>query len=174
MMNDAPEDRLKSCFPPVAGAGTRLLILGSLPGEQSLKLQRYYGHPRNQFWRLMELVIGAPLEPLPYEQRLHALQQAGVGLWDVIASAVRPGSLDQAIRTPTANPLADFVRGLPALRAIGFNGGTAARVGQRLLCDTTAVAMIPLPSSSPAYVLPFETKAAAWQALMPYLGPSHL
>ena len=168
------EDPLKTCFPPVAGPGTRLLILGSLPGEQSLKLQRYYGHPRNQFWRLMEGVIGRPLEPLDYAERIETLQRTGVGLWDVVASATRRGSLDGAIRSATANPLTAFVEKLPALRAIGFNGGTAARLGQKLLGAASGVALVPLPSSSPAFVRPFEEKAAAWQALIPYLAPMQL
>ncbi|HWT51970.1 MAG TPA: DNA-deoxyinosine glycosylase, partial [Caulobacter sp.] len=95
----------KAGFPPVVDAKTRVLILGSLPGEASLAARQYYGNPRNAFWRLMEGVIGAPLVPLDYEQRLAALVAHRVGLWDVIAEAERPGSLDAAIRDPAANDL---------------------------------------------------------------------
>ena len=56
---------LKRSFAPVANERTRLLLLGSLPGEESLARGRYYAHPRNQFWRLAGTVIGAELEPLP-------------------------------------------------------------------------------------------------------------
>ena len=116
-------------FAPVAGRGTRLLILGSLPGAASLRAGQYYAHPQNGFWRLIGAVIGRDLAALPYPDRLAALPPAGVGLWDVIASAERPGSVDAAIRDPEPADLAALVAGLPALRAVGFNGATAARSG---------------------------------------------
>src|SRR5690606_13297202 len=89
---------LKRSFAPVVDEGTRVLLLGSLPGEQSLALGQYYGNPRNQFWKLMEAVTGAALEVLPYPARLDALLREGVGLWDVVDTASRAGSLDAAIR----------------------------------------------------------------------------
>ncbi|MDI6624169.1 MAG: DNA-deoxyinosine glycosylase, partial [Brevundimonas sp.] len=112
----------KAGFAPVVDANTQLLILGSLPGDASLKAGQYYGHPRNAFWRLIGDVVGRDLAALPYEDRLTALKAAGVGLWDVIASAERPGSLDAAIRSPEAADLRGLVAELPKLRAVAFNG----------------------------------------------------
>jgi len=162
------EDELKRSFPPIVDERIRLLVLGSLPGERSLAAQRYYAHPQNQFWRLMGGVIGTDLPALPYEQRLEALLAARIGLWDVIESAVRPGSLDAAIRGQTANPLAELAASLPELRAVAFNGGTSARLG-RVALGQTNVSLLPLPSSSPAYTLPFRDKLAAWLALRAFL-----
>src|SRR3982751_3876069 len=88
---------VKVGLPPVARRDARLFVLGSLPGDASLAAQRYYAHPSNQFWRLLGTAIGEELQPLSYEQRLECLSERGIGLWDVIASASRPGSLDQAI-----------------------------------------------------------------------------
>lgn len=157
---------IKRGFEPVVDANTRLLILGSLPGDASLRAAQYYGHPRNAFWRLIGGVISRDLAALPYEERLAALKAAGVGLWDVIASAERPGSLDAAIRRPEAADLRGLVAGLPELRAVAFNGGTAARLGRAVLAPAPAgVALIDLPSSSPAHARPFAEKAAAWAAL---------
>lgn len=154
----------KRGFPPVVDANTRLLMLGSLPGEASLAVGQYYGNPRNAFWRLMETVIDAPLVPLAYEDRLDALLAHGVGLWDVINEARREGSLDAAIRDPAANDLLALIETLPALRCVAFNGGTAAKLGARLLGDR--VQTIALPSSSPAHAaMTFEQKARAWAAL---------
>ncbi|MFL6844368.1 MAG: DNA-deoxyinosine glycosylase [Allosphingosinicella sp.] len=162
-------DGLKRSFPPVVDANTRVLVLGSLPGEESLARAQYYGNPRNHFWRLIGAVIEADLVPLPYEARLEALLVAGVGLWDTVGSATRRGSLDGAIRLQDANDLATLAETLPALRAVGFNGGKSAALGLPRLAARTDLALIPLPSSSPAYTLPFDEKLTSWRRLAEYL-----
>ncbi len=160
---------LKRAFDPVVDSHTRLLILGSLPGDASLKAGQYYGHPQNGFWRLVGGVIGVDLVAQPYPDRLEALKAAGVGLWDVIASARRPGSLDTAIRDVEAADLNRLINTLPALRAVAFNGGTAARLGRRTLLRPAGIDLIDLPSSSPAYTRPLSEKAAAWSGLTRFL-----
>jgi TDG/mug DNA glycosylase family protein len=163
-------DGLKSSFAPLADAATRVLILGSLPGEASLRRGQYYAHPRNQFWRLMETVTGLVLVDLAYPERLAALGGAGVGLWDVIASARRTGSLDADIRDCQPNTLAEFVATLPALRAIGFNGAKAYQIGRGQLIDKDGPVLIALPSSSPAHAaLSFEGKRETWLRLKSFL-----
>jgi hypoxanthine-DNA glycosylase len=158
------------CFPPVTRPDTRLLVLGSLPGAISLAQQRYYAHPQNLFWRLMSAVIGRDLVPLAYEMRLETLLDAGVGLWDTVAAATRKGSLDAAIRLHATSDLAALAATLPDLRAIGFNGATSAKIGRRQLAEAPQLALIDLPSSSPAYAsLPFERKREAWRKLAAYL-----
>jgi len=158
------------CFPPVIREDTRLLVLGSLPGRVSLAAGRYYANPRNLFWRLIGAAIGRELEPLDYEARLAALLDAGVGLWDAVAAAERPGSLDANIRLHEASDLATLVAALPNLRAIGFNGATAAKIGRKELGEAPGLTLVDLPSSSPAYAsLPFEKKLAAWRALSAFL-----
>ncbi|MBU1384070.1 MAG: DNA-deoxyinosine glycosylase [Alphaproteobacteria bacterium] len=160
----------KAGFEPVVDAHTRLLILGSLPGDASLRAGQYYGHPQNAFWRLIGGVIGSDLVVLPYEERLAALNRAGVGLWDVIASAERPGSLDAAIRQPEAADLCGLVQGLPELRAVAFNGAKAAKLGRAALGETPGLALIDLPSSSPAHARPLADKAAGWAQLANHIG----
>lgn len=157
------------CFPPVVTPATRLLILGSLPGAASLAARRYYANPRNQFWRLLEIVIEQSLVSLSYEDRLSRLQSAGIGLWDTVAAASRPGSLDADIRLESASDIAALAATIPHLRAIAFNGGTAARIGRHEI-GVTDLAMIDLPSSSPAYTLPFASKAEVWEKLRAFLG----
>ena len=158
------------CFAPVTRADTRLLVLGSLPGAISLAEQRYYAHPRNLFWRLMSEVICRDLVPLAYEARLAALLDAGVGLWDTVAAATREGSLDAAIRLHQASDLAALAASLPELRAIAFNGATSAKIGRSQLGPAPGLALIDLPSSSPAHAsLSFETKRDSWLRLAAYL-----
>lgn len=161
----------KRAFAPVVDANTRLLILGSLPGDASLAAAQYYAHPRNGFWRLTGSVIGRDLAALPYAARLQALTAAGIGLWDVITTAHRRGSLDAAIRDPETADLPRLIATLPALRAIGFNGATAARTGRRTLDGIAAhLTLIDLPSSSPAHARPLAEKAQAWAALGEFVG----
>lgn len=158
------------CFPPVTRPDTRLLLLGSLPGAISLAEQRYYAHPQNLFWRLMSAVIGHDLVGLTYEDRLEALLDARIGLWDTVAAATREGSLDAAIRLHEASDLAALAATLPELRAIAFNGATSAKIGRRQLGPAPCLALIDLPSSSPAYAsLSFEKKRDAWLQLAAYL-----
>ncbi|WP_159982383.1 MULTISPECIES: DNA-deoxyinosine glycosylase [unclassified Novosphingobium] len=163
---------LKSAFPPSVDGDTRVLLLGSLPGERSLAAGEYYAHPTNAFWWLIGEVLGeTDFSHWPYAQRLEGLKAHGVGLWDVIASAQRAGSLDTAIRSPTLRDLEEFAKRLPRLRAIGFNGGTAAKVGRRQLGGRDSNwSLIDLPSSSAAYAgMPRAAKLAAWRKIERYL-----
>lgn len=162
-------DLVHRSFAAVTRADTRLLILGSLPGVRSLERRQYYAHPQNQFWRLTGAVIGRDLAPLAYKARLEALLDAGIGLWDTVGAARRVGSLDAAIRLEQANDLPALAASLPALAAIGFNGGTSARLGRRQLGTLAGVELIDLPSSSPAYTLPFEAKLERWLTLRAFL-----
>ena len=157
--------RLQGLRPQVA-ADTRLLLLGSFPGVASLHAQQYYGHPRNQFWRLLGEVLDLPFAASDYERRLNLLAEAGVGLWDVITHTHREGSLDSAIREPLGSDLISLTAGLPDLRTIAFNGGTAARIGLRQLgVAAMRYRIVLLPSSSPAYTRPYADKLTAWQQL---------
>ncbi len=157
-------DPFKQSMAPVGAAWPLLLVLGSLPGEASLRAQRYYAHPQNQFWRLLGAALGEPLPETDYDQRIAMIAARGVGLWDVVGEARRIGSLDGALREVSANPLAEYVARQPQLRAIAFNGQTAAKLGRRAL-GPSAVTLIDLPSSSPAYTLAFADKALRWSVL---------
>ena len=161
----------KASMAPVGAHDARLLVLGSLPGDVSLAAQRYYAHPTNQFWRLLGVAFGEDLAGIEYDARLTRLAARGVALWDVVERAVRPGSLDGAIRQATHNPLAEFVASRPRLAAVGFNGKTAAAIGRRALGDTRLL-LIDLPSSSAAYTLRFEAKAELWRALAVFVDPA--
>ena len=159
---------MKRSFAPVVDAGVRVLILGSLPGEASLAASQYYAHPQNQFWRLLGSVLDWPeLAGLAYEDRLAGLLARGVGLWDVVAQAHRRGSLDAAIRDAVRNDLPGLVAGLPALRAVAFNGQTAWKARRPL--EGMPLQLLALPSSSPAYTRPFADKLAAWRQLADWL-----
>ena len=164
---------VKAGLPPIARRDARLFILGSLPGDASLAAQRYYAHPTNQFWRLLGAAIGEELQPLAYEERLRLLAERRIGLWDVIASAARSGSLDQAIRMAQHNRIEHLLHDFPDLRAIAFNGSTSARIGRELVGTPPAdITLIDLPSSSAANTLRFDDKATAWSRLAQFVPPA--
>jgi hypoxanthine-DNA glycosylase len=157
---------VKSGLPPIARSDARLFVLGSLPGDASLAARRYYAHPTNQFWRLLGQAIDEELQPLSYAERLQRLADRHVGLWDVIASASRQGSLDQAIRLAEHNQIQHLLRDFRDLRAIAFNGAAAANIGRKLIGKPPAdVTLIDLPSSSAANTQGFVEKMAVWAQL---------
>jgi hypoxanthine-DNA glycosylase len=161
---------VKFGLPPIAPPDARLFILGSLPGDASLLARRYYAHPTNQFWRLLGDAIGEELQPLDYAQRLERLADRRIGLWDVIASASRSGSLDQAIRAAEHNRIEQLLHDFRQLRAIAFNGSTSARIGRQLIGEAPAqLTLIDLPSSSAANTRGFADKAIAWSRLAQFV-----
>jgi TDG/mug DNA glycosylase family protein len=157
-------------FPPVARADARALILGSLPGQASLAAQQYYAQPQNAFWPLMGEIFGAG-RALPYGERLQRLIENRIALWDVCASALRPGSLDSDIDAASVAPndFDDLLRQCPQIGLICFNGAAAERLFRRLVAPTLSFAprTIRLPSTSPAHASrSFAEKRAAWAAAL--------
>lgn len=164
---DRADAQLLRGFAPVSRGDARVLILGSLPGSQSLAQGRYYGNPRNQFWRLVSAVIGADLVPLDYPQRLARLTDRGIALWDIAAAGYRRGSLDSALKITVRSDLPGLVAQLPQLRLIAFNGALAARQAPDA---GRALPVLTLPSSSPANTMPFAQKLARWRELAGYIA----
>ena len=157
-------------LPPVVGAGTVVLVLGSFPGVASLRAQQYYAHPQNHFWRILQALW--PQHPLPgpqdYAARCAWLLARGLGLWDVYGACEREGSLDARIRNAQVNDFAALRTRCPRLGAIAHNGGESFRHAR-----ATAALGVPvckLPSTSPANASwSFERKRAAWgEALAAY------
>ena len=157
----------KRSFAPVVDQNTRILILGSLPGDASLAQQQYYAHPQNRFWHLLSDVIQINLVTQEYSLRLQTLLQNHIGLWDVVAQATRHGSLDSQIRARDDNDLLSLIGTLPQLRTIAFNGATAGKIGLKILGDYQArFRILHLPSSSPAYTLKYQLKLQDWLLLI--------
>lgn len=155
-------------FAPVAAPDAEILILGSMPGEASLRAGQYYAHPRNAFWRIMgELAAAGP--ELPYAERVQELRARRIALWDVLQSCVRPGSLDSSISDEVPNDFASFFAAHPRIRRIGLNGGKAAAGFRKYAAASCppGVAVVTLPSTSPAHAaLRLEEKCVRWRAAL--------
>ena len=176
MPNACPAPLLKG-LPPILGDDARVLVLGSMPGAESLRRREYYGHPRNHFWRLMQDLYLIPRD-MPYGVRVEALRGAGVAVWDVLASCHREGSLDAAIDRASmrVNPIDSLLRNQPRIERIVFNGAFAEQMYRACIRTQVEavrpVATVRLPSTSPANAsFSYERKLAAWRAgLLPGAG----
>ena len=146
------------CFPPVVDEDIEVLILGSFPGVASLERNQYYGFGHNQFWKLVGGVLRKDLQSMAYEKRLSTLLEHHVGLWDVIASCERKGSLDTNIKGAQYNDFSSLQ--LPKLRLVCCNGQKTFEIAKKLI---SGVPIVQLPSSSPARTLPFEKKLEEWK-----------
>lgn len=160
MHTTSPCDRLGG-LAPIVDAWTTLLILGSFPSPASLMAQQYYGHKQNHFWKLLGEIFELPLYDLPYPERTAAVLARGVGIWDVYQSCIRPGALDADIRAGAPNDFATLLKQTPHLRCVCFNGQTAGKFAPRLAALGLETRL--LPSSSPAYTLPFAQKLESWR-----------
>ena len=150
-------------FPPVARHDARILILGSMPSVASLQEGFYYGHPRNAFWRILAESFDCPIPDSVGEKKQLILTHR-LALWDALSACEREGSLDSAIRRPELNDFAGLFERCPGIRLVLFNGGMAHRLfmkGGAPFLEGRVWRV--LPSTSPAYTMPYEKKLAQWR-----------
>jgi double-stranded uracil-DNA glycosylase len=157
---------------PLLDAHTRLVVLGSFPGVASLRAQQYYGHPQNQFWKIMATLLSsdaAIVLAMPYTERVQWLLNQGVGLWDVYAACEREGSLDANIQNAQPNDLQSLRTRCPALVAIAHNGGESFKHAK--LTRALGLPVHRLPSTSPANASwSFQRKLDAWREVLQVAG----
>lgn len=168
----ASNQNIKKSFNPVVSGQARILILGSMPGEASLQAAQYYAHPRNAFWPIMAQICGFS-EQLPYRERLIALQNCHIALWDVLQHCIRQGSLDSAIRQVQYNRIPELLEQHPEITKIFCNGNAAYSYLKRGFgCIFNEYKAEALPSTSPANArLSFEDKLQIWKGrIAPFLN----
>lgn len=163
------QDRLIG-LAPVIDEHTRVLIVGSFPSAISLTRNEYYANPRNDFWRIMSMVLNMPPD-LAYESRIRYLLEMHVGLWDVITSCTRPGSLDTSIRNPIASDIDSLLFRYPKITTIITNGRKAESEMKKIFGSFSEkehslnIRRMYLPSTSPAHAIRLADKAKAWMIL---------
>jgi hypoxanthine-DNA glycosylase len=140
-------------------------VLGTLPGEESLRRQEYYAHPRNLFWPIVFALFDAT-PPAAFGERVGFVVARHIALWDVCASAQRLASADTTIRAEVPNAIDGLLDRHPAIRAVAFNGSGARRLYDHHFARRPELRYLALPSTSPAHArLGFAEKLAAWSAL---------
>jgi double-stranded uracil-DNA glycosylase len=154
-------------LPSEPGYCPRVLILGSFPSPLSLEAGEYYANPRNQFWKIMEGLLGIS-GSLPYKDKISGLMDHNIALWDVIYSCERHGAMDHAIRNVTPNDIPLFLHNHPAVSVVIANGSTAARhLGKFRPEWPPLVHVCTLPSTSPANArISFAEKLRAWEVVL--------
>jgi TDG/mug DNA glycosylase family protein len=161
-------------LPPVNGRVPKVLILGSFPSVLSLEKEEYYANPRNRFWAVMEQLLGIS-RTLPYLDRIQSLEMCGIVLWDVIATCIREGSGDGAIREPEPNDIPGFLRAHQSIPLVVLNGSTAGRLFRSAWSVglPAGLRFVVMPSTSPAnsrYRLP--DLVDHWKVILAALEPA--
>jgi TDG/mug DNA glycosylase family protein len=162
-----PRTRIHS-FRPIAAKDARILVLGSMPGAESLAQGRYYAHRHNSFWPIMAALFD--FDPAaPYAARVRALRARRVAVWDVLQSCVREGSLDTSIEAEVPNDFAAFFGAHRAITHVFFNGAKAEACYRRHVGPEAGGPRrtTRLPSTSPAHAaLSMARKLIAWRAIL--------
>jgi len=148
-------------FEPVFAPQARVMIVGSMPSVKSLADGEYYAHPRNAFWPIMFDIFG--VEPTrDYGAKKAMIRENDLALWDVAEACEREGSLDSNMRDITYNDFASLFEKCPHIHTVLCNGGTAhtlfAKSG-----NARGKTVIRMPSTSPAYTMPYQKKLAIWK-----------
>lgn len=157
----------KSSFQPIVDAHARVLILGSLPGDLSIRKQEYYAHPQNRFWRLLFQLFQQP-ETFDYEEKIQFLNNQGIALWDVCKSAYREGSMDTAIQEVEPNAIEQLLQEYPTIEKVIFNGQKALKLYDRQLRRLPHIRYEVNPSTSPANAsYNMDKLKDAWKNLLP-------
>jgi len=165
------DDELLPGFAPEAGPVPTVLVLGTFPSVIARRERAYYANPQNQFWSIVEALFAIP-RTLPYRERVAALNDHGVALWDTVDACRQEGSMDHTIRDPVLADVAGWLGTHPTVRLVAVNGRTAERFLKRALRgravpDSVRIAV--LPSSSPANAgTTFGEKVRRWSVLRDY------
>jgi hypoxanthine-DNA glycosylase len=156
-----------ACFAPIINRSSKVLILGSMPSVRSLKLQQYYGHPQNQFWKIIAALFDVA-EWKDYGHKKRVILGHKIALWDVIDSCERAGSADANIKEARVSDLHGLLKKYPNIQVVFCDSGTAFKLLMRY-CPDLPRPVFQLPSPSPAYTIPYQTKLKQWKAVLKWL-----
>ena len=140
----------RQALPPVIDKTTEYLVLGTMPGEQSLLNQQYYNNPRNQFWKIIADAFNNKKPFANYSDKLATLKNNKIGLWDVLDTCDREGSSDSNIENPTLNNLNKLFKEFPNIKTVIFNGQDSYDYFNSLVHDKVDKKYLQLSSTSSA------------------------
>lgn len=157
---------MKQAFPPLVNQNSKILILGTMPGEKSLELQEYYGNKGNSFWKLLFTLFNRPL-PKEYIEKKQLLEENNIALWDVLAYCERTGSLDSNIKNEKANDFESFYKQYPNIKHVFFSSKNASNFYDKYVGRKKDLRYSILPSPSGANASKsFLQKLEEWEAIL--------
>lgn len=162
---------MKNAFPPFVNHDSKILILGTMPGEKSLQLQEYYGNRGNQFWRLLFTMLDLPVSH-EYRDKLQLLEDYRIAVWDVLESCEREGSLDSNIKNECPNDFKSFYASYPKIKHVLFSSKNAAAYYDKYVGRRNDISYHTLPSPSGANATKsFQQKLEEWsEKIMPLIS----
>ena len=166
-------ESIQNVLPPIVDGNTKVLIIGSMPGKQSLEKQQYYGNPHNHFWAIMGNLLATDI-PENYPEKISLLRANQIGLWDSIESCERKGSLDATIKNAVPNDFVALFKRYPRIQLVLFNGGKSfdvfkKQIGLHVL-ENRAYEKMPSTSPIPGKnIKSFDEKVDAWRILQKYI-----
>lgn len=157
-------------FPSLSNPKAEVLLLGTMPGVQSLAMNQYYGHPQNNFWKLLAAIFDEDY-PKEYHLKKEMLLKNNIAVWDVLQACERQGSLDSAIVKEVPNDFKGFLSEHRNIKLIAFNGQKAAAFFKKYVGLNEDYTFITLPSTSPANAgKSFEQKLKEWEIIRDYIN----
>ncbi len=158
-----------SSFSPIIEMGTTRMVVGTMPSVDSLRFGQYYGHPRNQFWKILFSVFEDGRVPLDYDDKVVTAKRHGIGLWDILASCKREGSLDSRIKDESFNDFPTLLREHPHVKMLIFNGQNSYKYFLKAYGQLPGIDYRVMPSTSPANAMKsFEIKRKEWEEALCY------
>ncbi len=159
----------KLAFPPVVNADSRILLLGTMPSEESLRLQQYYGHKSNQFWKILFTLFNKPFS-LDYKERVVLLIDNGIAVWDVLQSCEGEGSADSDIRAEKANDFTHLFSRHPNIKHVFFTSKKAEEFYKKYVGFRSDIVYTTLPSPSSANArMSLARKTEEWSVILRFL-----
>lgn len=161
-------------FDPIVDCRSKVLVLGTMPGPESLRLSQYYANPNNQFWNILYEIFGC-IPDLEYEKRISFLLKKRIALWDVLDSCSREGALDTSITNGRPNDFSSFFEKYPVIEYVFFNGTSAHKQFKKFFKEkfNKVCKYIILPSTSPTpgrNVKPYNLKLLEWKRILECLN----
>jgi hypoxanthine-DNA glycosylase len=153
-------------FQPIVGKQSKVLILGTMPGKDSLRLNEYYANSRNLFWKIIYELHNSEIQN-DYESKTEFLKKNGISIWDVCHKAYRESSLDTDIKNEVPNKLNDFLKANTSIKTIAFNGQKAEILYDKYFARFDKIIYMTLLSTSPANAAySFQEKIDDWRRII--------
>lgn len=173
--------------------GAKLLMLGTFPpGQHRWDMDFYYPNRTNDFWKIMGLIflgdatalINSVTQHFDSDRIRRLMAEKHIALSDTAREVrrLRGNASDKHLDIVTPLPLFDLLHEMPYCHTVATTGEKAAeviatitsteipRIGTKIHSPAHGLDLWRMPSTSRAYPLPLEQKAAHYETLFRETG----